>query len=161
VYLRLCEFFHRADKRYNSGLFHFQDDPDRQEPADELTLGLEIDDKPLKEILRSLYYPDSPYEFSVLPAEILGHVYKQFLDKVISLTPGHRARVEYKPEVRKAGGVYYTPSYLDIVTLNPYPYPFTLLLNHAPDLNEYYSKQPTIHVYDEIFSMNILLYAFS
>ena len=112
VYPRLCEFFHRADERYNSGLFHFQDDPDRQEPADELTLGLEIDDKPLKEILRSLYYPDSPYEFSVLPAEILGHVYEQFLGKVISLTPGHRAKVEYKPEVRKAGGVYYTPSYI-------------------------------------------------
>ncbi len=112
VYPRLCEFFHRADERYNSGLFHFQDDPDRQEPADELTLGLEIDDKPLKEILRSLYYPESPYEFSVLPAEILGHVYEQFLGKVISLTPGHRAKVEYKPEVRKAGGVYYTPSYI-------------------------------------------------
>ncbi|MEA2045295.1 MAG: TaqI-like C-terminal specificity domain-containing protein [Euryarchaeota archaeon] len=112
VYPRLCEFFHRADERYNSGLFHFQDDPDRQEPADELTLGLEIDDKPLKDILRSLYYPDSPYEFSVLPAEILGHVYEQFLGKVISLTPGHRAKVEYKPEVRKAGGVYYTPSYI-------------------------------------------------
>ena len=52
-------------------------------------------------------------------------------------------------------------NYLDIVTLNTYPYPFSLLLIHAPDLNEYYSKQPTIHVYDEIFSMNILLYAFS
>ena len=41
----------------------------RPETPDELTLGLAIDDKPLKEILRGLYYPDSPYEFSVLPAE--------------------------------------------------------------------------------------------
>ena len=26
VYARLCEMFHRADERYNSGLFHFQKD---------------------------------------------------------------------------------------------------------------------------------------
>jgi type I restriction-modification system DNA methylase subunit len=75
-------------------------------------LSLEIDDKVLKEILGSLYYPKSPYEFSVLPADLLGHVYEQFLGKVIRLTPGHRAVVEEKPEVKKAGGVYYTPTYI-------------------------------------------------
>ncbi|OHB65579.1 MAG: hypothetical protein A2Y76_12275, partial [Planctomycetes bacterium RBG_13_60_9] len=73
---------------------------------------LVIDDKPLKDILRCLYYPDSPYEFSVLPAEILGQVYEQFLAKVITLTAGHHARVEDKPEVKKAGGVFYTPAYI-------------------------------------------------
>jgi len=112
VYPRLVEFFRRADERYNSGLFHFANDPNREEPPDELTTSLEIDDKVLKEIIRDLYYPDSPYEFSVLPPEILGQVYEQFLGKVISLTAGHRAKVEYKPEVRKAGGVYYTPAYI-------------------------------------------------
>ena len=66
----------------------------------------------LKSIFRGLYYPDSPYEFSVLPVEILGHVYEQFLGKVIRLTAGHMAKVEEKPEVKKAGGVYYTPSYI-------------------------------------------------
>ncbi|MBN2129333.1 MAG: N-6 DNA methylase [Sedimentisphaerales bacterium] len=112
VYQRLVALFRRADDRYNSGLFHFMHEEDRTEGPDELTPELVIDDKPLKEILRSLYYPDSPYEFSVLPAEILGHVYEQFLGKVITLTPGHRARVDDKPEVKKAGGVYYTPSYI-------------------------------------------------
>ncbi|MHC1630692.1 MAG: Eco57I restriction-modification methylase domain-containing protein, partial [Methanotrichaceae archaeon] len=112
VYPRLCEFFHRADERYNSGLFHFKEETGRGEPPDELTLNLEIDDKPLKDIIKNLYYPDSPYEFSVLPPEILGHVYEQFLGKVITLTPGHRVKVEDKPEVRKAGGVYYTPTYI-------------------------------------------------
>ena len=47
-----------------------------------------------------------------LGADILGHVYEQFLGKVIRLTEGHRAKVEEKPEVRKAGGVYYTPTYI-------------------------------------------------
>jgi len=112
VYQRLCQQFQRADERYNSGLFHFQNEKDNLEQPDNLTLNLAIDDKPLKDIVKNLYYPDSPYEFSVLPAEILGHIYEQFLGKVIRLTPGHRAIVEDKPEVKKAGGVYYTPSYI-------------------------------------------------
>ena len=112
VYRRLGELFRRADERYNSGLFHFRPEKGRAEPPDELTLDLVVDDKVLKDILRRLYYPDSPYEFSVLPADILGQVYEQFLGKVIRLTAGHRAVVEAKPEVRKAGGVYYTPTYI-------------------------------------------------
>jgi len=39
-------------------------------------------------------------------------VYERFLGKVIRLTAGHQAKVEEKPEVRKAGGVYYTPAYI-------------------------------------------------
>ena len=42
-----------------------------------------VDDAVLKEIIRKLYYPDSPYEFSVIGADILGQVYEQFLGKVI------------------------------------------------------------------------------
>jgi hypothetical protein len=112
AYGRLMGLFRKADDRYNSGLFHFQKEKARPEGPDELTPELVIDDKPLKDILRSLYYPDSPYEFSVLPAEILGQVYEQFLGKVITLTAGHHAKVEDKPEVKKAGGVFYTPAYI-------------------------------------------------
>ncbi len=112
VYARLRNIYDGADKRYNSGLFHFQKEKGRDEPPDELTPTLKIDDKALKDIFKHLYYPDSPYEFSVLGGNILGNVYEQFLGKVIRLTPGHRARVEEKPEVKKAGGVYYTPSYI-------------------------------------------------
>ena len=39
-------------------------------------------------------------------------MYEQFLGKVIRLTSGHQAKVEEKPEVKKAGGVYYTPAYI-------------------------------------------------
>ena len=85
---------------------------DRPGEPDTLTPNITIDDKHLKEIIKNLYYPESPYEFSVLPADILGHIYEQFLGKVIRLTKGHRAVVEEKPEVRKAGGVYYTPTYI-------------------------------------------------
>ena len=112
VYGRLKQLFQNADDRYNSGLFHFHKEKDRAEAPDELTPGLQIDDMVLKSIFRGLYYPDSPYEFSVLPVEILGQVYEQFLGKVIRLTASHMAKVEEKPEVKKAGGVYYTPSYI-------------------------------------------------
>ena len=104
-YPRLCEIFEKADQKYNSGLFHFHDESGRPQEPDKLTPNIIIDDKDLKWILHSLYYPQSPYEFSVLPAEILGNVYEQFLGKVITLTSAHRADVEEKPEVKKAGGV--------------------------------------------------------
>ncbi len=104
IYARLGDYYRRADEKYNAGLFDFR--------TDTLTGTLVIDDKVLKPILVGLYYPRCPYEFSVLPVEILGQVYEQFLGKVIRLTHGHRAKVEEKPEVKKAGGVYYTPSYI-------------------------------------------------
>lgn len=112
IYPRLCEICERADYRYNSGLFHFAAEKGREEAPDRLTLGLELDDATIKEILSALYYPKCPYAFAVIPADILGHVYEKFLGKVIHLTAGHQARVEEKPEVRKAGGVYYTPTYI-------------------------------------------------
>ena len=66
--------FQAADDNYNSGLFHFKNEKGRHENPDELTLDLDVDDKLLREILYRLYYPDSPYKFSVLPADILGQI---------------------------------------------------------------------------------------
>lgn len=112
IYPRLREIFERADFRYNSGLFHFATERGRDEAPDRLTLGLELDDAVLKEILSALYWPKSPYAFAVVSADILGNVYEQFLGKVIQLDGAHRVKVDEKPEVRKAGGVYYTPTYI-------------------------------------------------
>ncbi|MCX7003807.1 MAG: restriction endonuclease subunit M, partial [bacterium] len=124
IYPRLVELFVKADQRYNSGLFHFNVAPASRrhgiaaetaalpESADDLTPRLVLDDKPLKDIFQNLYYPDCPYQFSVLPIQILGDVYEQFLGKVIRLTAGHQAKIEEKPEVKKAGGVKYTPAFV-------------------------------------------------
>jgi len=112
TYERLGKLFRDADDRYNSGLFHFEKEKDRDEPPDTLTPKLKVDDKTLKDIIKALYYPLSPYEFTMVSADILGSVYERFLGKVITLTAGHRAKIEEKPEVRKAGGVYYTPTYI-------------------------------------------------
>ncbi|VAW43168.1 Putative type IIS restriction /modification enzyme, N-terminal half [hydrothermal vent metagenome] len=113
VYANLGQLFRQADAKYNSGLFHFKSERGRDdESLDTFTLQLTIDDKVLKQIIKRLYYPDSPYQFDVIPADILGQVYEQFLGKVIRLTAGGQAKIEEKPEVKKAGGVFYTPTYI-------------------------------------------------
>ncbi|MCG2785447.1 MAG: Eco57I restriction-modification methylase domain-containing protein [Anaerolineae bacterium] len=112
VYGGLCDLFRRADTKYNSGLFHFKSEKGQPSHPDDLTLNLSIDDKVLKDIISNLYYPKSPYAFLYIPSDILGQVYERFLGKVIRLTVGGQAKVEEKPEVRKAGGVYYTPTYI-------------------------------------------------
>jgi len=115
---RLVALYQRADTRYNSGLFHFKEEKGATNRVDSFTPSLSIDDKVLKDIIRSLYYP-CPYVFKEIPVEILGQVYEQFLGKVIRLTPSHQAKIEEKPEVRKAGGVYYTPRYIvDYIVAN-------------------------------------------
>ncbi|MEK6863330.1 MAG: DNA methyltransferase [Nanoarchaeota archaeon] len=104
IYKNLMPHFKDSDDKYNSGIFDFS--------KDAITPKLSIDDKIIKEIIENLYYPKSPYDYSVLPIEILGKVYEKFLGKTIRLTSSHQAKVEEKPEVRKAGGVYYTPEYI-------------------------------------------------
>ncbi len=116
IYPQLGELFRQADNRYNAGLFHFPTETGRgdetHEDVDDFTLGLGLDDRVVKPIIANLYYPESPYAFDALPADILGQVYERFLGSVVRLTPSGRAKVEKKPEVRKAGGVYYTPTYI-------------------------------------------------
>lgn len=54
------------------------------------------------------YFPAPPYFFDKMPAELLGSIYERYLSKTIRITKT-RAIIEDKQEVRKAGGVYYTP----------------------------------------------------
>ena len=97
IYNGLKKNFHDADDRWATrGIFHFTAERNRVETPDTLTPTLEIDDKILKQIIGNLYYPESPYVFSVISPEILGQVYEQFLGKVISLSANHRVEVEYK-----------------------------------------------------------------
>ncbi len=111
VYEELKILFNEADDKYNSGLFHFGKD-ERVSDPDKLSMTIYVPDEPLRHIIKNVYFPESPFEFSVIPPEILGQVYERFLGKVIELSAGGAVRVEEKPEVRKAGGVYYTPTYI-------------------------------------------------
>jgi hypothetical protein len=72
---------------------------------------LVVSDKILEKIFKNINYPLSPYHFDEIGVEILGSIYERFLGRTIRLTQ-KQVRVEEKPEVRKAGGVYYTPQYI-------------------------------------------------
>jgi type I restriction-modification system DNA methylase subunit len=111
VYPALLTYFLKAAPRYDSGLFHFRNEKYIEEAPDTISKKIIIGNKVLKDIIKSLYAP-APYNFSLFPAEILGSIYERFLGKVIYIDKNHKAKVEYKPEVKKAGGVYYTPEYI-------------------------------------------------
>lgn len=73
-----------------------------------LTTSLAVDFKVMREIIEDTYHP---YQFDVISLEVLGNIYEQYLGYTIRLTD-HQLKYELKPEVRKAGGVYYTPEYI-------------------------------------------------
>ncbi|MDR0302156.1 MAG: N-6 DNA methylase, partial [Treponema sp.] len=101
IYPHLIPLFRNLDEEYNGLLFkeHFSET-------------ITIDDPVIKDIIRQLCPPHSPYEFDMIEPEILGRIYERFLGSKIRLTENHQAKVEQKPEVRHAGGVYYTPQYI-------------------------------------------------
>ena len=101
LYKVILPFFGELNGKYNGLLFkpHFSEK-------------LQIEDKVLKETILDLCYPRSPFQFDVIEPEILGRIYERFLGSKIRLTDSHRAKIEEKPEVRHAGGVYYTPEYI-------------------------------------------------
>ena len=74
-------------------------------------LTFRVDDNAFADICEGLAHVNSPYDFNAIPIHILGSIYERFLGKVIVATD-KRVTVEEKPEVRKAGGVYYTPEYI-------------------------------------------------
>jgi type I restriction-modification system DNA methylase subunit len=70
-----------------------------------------VDGVAFADLCESLAHINSPYDFNAIPIHILGSIYERFLGKVIVATD-KRVTVEEKAEVRKAGGVFYTPEYI-------------------------------------------------
>jgi adenine-specific DNA-methyltransferase len=69
------------------------------------------DDADFGAVCEELSDLNSPYDFNAIPIHILGSIYERFLGKIVKTT-AKRVTIEEKPEVRKAGGVYYTPQYI-------------------------------------------------
>ena len=94
----------RFDVKYNGIVFKNHpiiDSPDFKE----------ADDIYFKKICEDLSYENTPYDFNAIPIHILGSIYERFLGKIIHAT-NKQVRIEEKPEVRKAGGVFYTVLYI-------------------------------------------------
>ena len=99
-YAALIQEFRQLDREYNGYLFKFH-----------FSETLTVSDDVLADFIRNLYPPDGPWDFSAIADDILGIVYERFLGNIVTVKHGH-ASVEEKPEVRHAGGVYYTPRFV-------------------------------------------------
>ncbi len=93
--------FEELNNFYNGSIFA---------PRPELE-NVSVSNKVVQSVLTDLQPENSPYNFAVLPVEILGTIYERFLGRVVRTTE-KQVKIEEKPEVRKAGGVYYTPQYI-------------------------------------------------
>lgn len=83
----LIKKFEQADKRYNSGLFN-------QHLKDKV---IENISSTFWTIIKQLYYPESPYSFSVFSSDVLGSIYEIFLSEKLTIE-GNAIRLIKKPE---------------------------------------------------------------
>jgi len=79
--------FNSADKKYNSGLFN-------QEFQEEI---IKNNQSIFWKIISQLYYPESPYSFSVFASDILGNIYEIFLSEKLKIKDGDII-LEKKPD---------------------------------------------------------------
>jgi type I restriction-modification system DNA methylase subunit len=100
IMMHLVDLFHEVNDDLNGDIFKRH----ACETAD-------VDSNLLADIIENLYFPKSRYRFDAIGVELLGSIYERYLGSTIRVTP-QRIKVEEKPEVRKAGGVYYTPKYI-------------------------------------------------
>lgn len=83
----LIKKFEEADKRYNSGLFD-------QLLKDKIVENIS---SVFWTIIKQLYYPESPYSFSVFSSDVLGSIYEIFLSEKLTVQSGSVVLVK-KPE---------------------------------------------------------------
>jgi hypothetical protein len=103
----IVRHFRALDRRPPSHVPFFNGNLFKPHFSEELIVG----DDWLAGFITDLSDDESPYLFNVIPVEILGSVYERFLGNVLR-PRGNGVQLEPKPEVRKAGGVYYTPRYI-------------------------------------------------
>lgn len=96
----LVSLFHNADLKYNSGLFE-------EMLAPQLIGNIS---STFWDIVRQLYYPETPYSFAVLSSDILGRIYEIFLSKRLAIIDGELTIVD-KPE-NLDRDVVTTPTYI-------------------------------------------------
>ena len=98
----LAGIFKHYDDTYNSGLFE-------EREIDKI----KFDEKLLAEVIESLYFMSdgTRYNFNVIPADIMGNLYEQYLGHILKKTP-ERTKLKDGKAHRKEQGIYYTPAYI-------------------------------------------------
>ena len=101
LYPSLVQVFRDISIHFHGGLFgrHASED-------------LEIQKNEVLDAILSDLYESLDDGFHNVPVEILGSIHERFIGSTIRLTAAGRVRIEEKPEMRHAGGVYYTPAFI-------------------------------------------------
>ena len=107
LWYAIVRHFRALDRRPASHVPFFNGQLFKHHFTEDLIVG----DQWLADFIGELSDEESPYLFNVIEVEILGNVYERFLGKTVR-PHGRGVTIEEKPEVRKAGGVYYTPRYI-------------------------------------------------
>ncbi len=107
LYRELVEHLQSLDRRPPSYKPFFNGQLFKPHFSEELMVG----DEWLANFIVDLTDDDTGYNFADIKVEILGDAYERFLGKIL-VPQGRGAKIDEKPEVRKAGGVYYTPRYI-------------------------------------------------
>ncbi|MFW5658247.1 MAG: endonuclease, partial [Bacteroidota bacterium] len=100
-YDELKALFEHSDRKYNSGLFDFIEDT--------LSQTINIDSETLISVFNELYYPLSPYDFSVVDPAILSQIYERFLGSRVIIDDERQLSIVMEPEVSASNGVVPTP----------------------------------------------------
>lgn len=72
----LTETFRKADKKYNSGLFKGEN------PIFDLSADV------IFNMIKMLYYPNTPYLFNIIEPSVLGKIYESFLAESLTISGG-------------------------------------------------------------------------
>ena len=97
---KLLEKFRKADAKYNSGLFD-------QVLSEQVVCNAS---SAFWTIIHQLYFPDSPYSFSVFSSDILGHIYEIFIAEKLAVVDGELKIVRKAENVDR--DVVTTPTYI-------------------------------------------------
>ena len=96
----LLDKFKKADARYNSGLFD-------QALTEQVVCNAK---SAFWTIIRQLYYPESPYSFSVFSSDILGHIYEIFIAEKLAVVDSELQLVKKPDNVDR--DVVTTPTFI-------------------------------------------------
>ena len=88
---RLEELFRAADHRYNSGMFSGED------------IIFDLSSAVISDMIKGLYYPQSPYLFNIIEPNLLGKIYEMFLTEQLELLSNNTIAInEQIQELTKA-----------------------------------------------------------
>lgn len=96
----LINKFKEADRKYNSGLF-------TERLSSDIVCNIKSS---FWTIIHQLYYPESPYSFSVLSSDILGRIYEIFIAQRLTIVKG-KLTIINKPE-NEERDIVTTPTFI-------------------------------------------------